>query len=78
MARAPTEAVSPPVLSGHGLEASNQVVMGAATLDVLHKKVGETVFLSYGTPADAPIYIPPTPLKIVGTATFPAVGFEVW
>ncbi len=76
MARAPTEAVSPPVLSGHGLEASNQVVMGAATLDVLHKKVGETVFLSYGTPADAPIYIPPTPLTIVGTATFPAVGFE--
>ena len=32
--------------------------------------------LSYGTPADAPLYIPPTPLVIVGTATFPAVGFE--
>jgi hypothetical protein len=76
MAPAPTEVVSPPVLSGHGLEASNQVVVGAATLDVLHKKVGETVFLSYGTPADAPIYIPPTRLVIVGTATFPAVGFE--
>jgi hypothetical protein len=76
MAPAPTEVVSPPVLSGHGLEASNQVVVGAATLDVLHKKVGETVFLSYGTPADAPLYIPPTRLVIVGTATFPAVGFE--
>ncbi len=49
--------------------------MGAATLAVLHKKVGGTVFLSYGTPADAPIYIPPTRLTIVGTATFPAVGF---
>jgi len=76
MARAPSEVVSPPVLSGHGLEATNQVVMGAATLGVLHKKVGETVFLSYGNPADAPLYIPPTPLTIVGTATFPAVGFE--
>jgi hypothetical protein len=76
MARSPTELVSPPVLSGHGLEASNQIVVGAATLDVLHKHVGETVFLSYGTPADAPIYVPPTRLRIVGTATFPAVGYE--
>jgi hypothetical protein len=76
MARARTEVVSPPVLSGHGLGASDQVVMGAATLDVLHKQVGETVFLSYGTPADAPLYIPPTRLVIVGTATFPAVGYE--
>jgi hypothetical protein len=76
MARTPTEAVSPPILSGHGLEASNQVVVGAATLDVLHKRVGETVLLSYGTPADRPLYIPPTRLVIVGTGTFPAVGFE--
>ena len=76
MARSPTEEVSPPVLSGHGLEASNQIVVGAATLDVLHKRVGQTVFVSYGTPADTPIYIPPTPLTIVGTATFPAVGYE--
>jgi hypothetical protein len=76
MARSPTEVVSPPVLSGHGLEASNQIVVGAATLDVLHKQVGQTVFVSYGAPADAPIYIPPTPLTIVGTATFPAVGYE--
>jgi hypothetical protein len=76
MARSPTEAVSPPVLSGHVLEASNQIVVGAATLDVLHRKVGQTVFVSYGAPADAPIYIPPTRLTIVGTATFPAVGYE--
>jgi len=76
MASERTDAVSPPVLSGHGLEASNQVLVGAATLDVLHKQVGGTVFLSYGTPADAPLYIPPTRLVIVGTATFPAVGFE--
>ncbi len=76
MARSPVEVVSPPVLSGHGLQAADQVVMGAATLAVLHKHVGDTVFVSYGSRADAPLYVPPTPLRVVGTATFPAVGFE--
>jgi hypothetical protein len=76
MARSANEVVPPPVLSGHGLEAPNQIVMGAATLEVLHKHVGDKVFVSYGSRADAPLYIPPTPLVIVGTATFPAVGFE--
>ena len=41
----------------------------------LHKRVGEDVTVTYGTPADAPIYVPPTRLVIVGTATFPAIGF---
>jgi hypothetical protein len=71
----PRAEVSPPVLSGHGLDANDQIVIGAATLAVLHKHVGDTVLLSYGTPADAPFNIPPTRLVIVGTATFPAVGF---
>ncbi len=71
----PGAAVAPPILSGHGLEANDQIVIGSATLAVLHKHVGDTVELSYETPADAPIYVPPTPLKIVGTATFPAVGY---
>jgi hypothetical protein len=71
----PGAAVAPPILSGHGLEANDQIVIGSATLAVLHKHVGDTVELSYETPADAPIYLPPTPLKIVGTATFPAVGY---
>ena len=71
----PGAAVAPPILSGHGLEANNQIVIGSATLAVLHKHVGDTVELSYETPTDAPIYLPPTPLKIVGTATFPAVGY---
>ncbi len=71
----PHAEVSPPILSGHGLDANNQIVLGAATLAVLHKHVGDTVSVSYGTPADAPLYIPPTRLVIVGTATFPAVGF---
>jgi hypothetical protein len=32
--------------------------------------------IGVGTPRDAPIYIAPTPLRIVGTATFPAVGYS--
>ena len=36
---------------------------------------GEFVTVTYGSPADAPVYIPPTRLQIVGTATFPAIGF---
>ena len=72
----PGAQVSPPILSGHGLDANNQIVLGAATLAVLHKHVGDTVSVSYGTPADAPLYVPPTRLEIVGTATFPAVGYS--
>jgi hypothetical protein len=70
----PHAKVAPPILSGHGLDANNQIVLGSATLAQLHKKVGDTITVSYGSPKDAPIYIPPTPLLIVGTATFPAVG----
>ncbi len=76
MARSLGEVVSPPILSGHRLDADNQIVIGAATLAVLHKHVGESVVVNYGTRADAPIYVPPTRLLIVGTATFPAVGYE--
>ena len=66
--------VTPPILSGHPLEADNQIVLGAATLAQLGKRVGDTVVASYGTPHDAPVYIPPTRLMIVGTATLPAIG----
>jgi hypothetical protein len=66
--------VTPPMLSGHPLEANNQIVLGAATLAQLHKHVGETVLASYGTAKDKPVYVPPTHLLIVGTATLPAVG----
>ena len=72
----PRSAVSEPILTGHGLDANNEIVIGATTLASLHEHVGDTVVVSYGTPADAPAYIPPTRLKIVGTATFPAVGFD--
>jgi len=66
--------VTPPILSGHALDANNQIVLGAATLSQLHKRVGDTVMATYGTPQDAPVYVPPTPLAIVGTATLPAIG----
>ena len=67
--------LSPPILSGHTLQGDGQIVVGAATMAELGKRVGDTVVLSYGTPEDAPIYVPPTRLLIVGTTPLPAVGF---
>ncbi len=72
----PRASVTPPVLSGHGLAAGDQIVLGSTTLALLHKQVGQTVTLTFGTPKDAPVYIPPTVLSIVGTATFPAMGYS--
>lgn len=71
----PHAAVAPPILSGHGLEATDQIVLGSATLSRLHSHVGDSVVLSYGSPADAPAYIAPVHVRVVGTATLPAVGF---
>ncbi len=76
MLASPHAPVAPPVLSGHGLDANNEIVMGSATLAELHKHVGDTVYLSEGTPRSIPFYIPPTPLVVVGTATFPAIGYS--
>lgn len=67
--------VAPPILSGHGIEAPDQIVIGAATLAELHKHVGGTVVVTFGSSSGGPLSIPPTTLHIVGTATFPAVGF---
>jgi hypothetical protein len=64
---APTRpAVGPPVLSGHGLDGSHQVVLGPATLAQLHKRVGDTVTLASGN-----FHVR---LRIAGTATMPAIG----
>jgi hypothetical protein len=71
----PRPAVSPPILSGHTLAGDDQIVLGPATQAQLRKHVGDTVVLTFGAPQDAPVYIPPTRLVIVGTATMPAVGF---
>ena len=67
-------AVGPPLLSGHEVEAAKQVVLGAATLTALHKRVGQSVVISYGDKHDAPAYLPPTRVTIVGSATLPSVG----
>lgn len=72
----PRAKVSPPILSGHGLQTSRQIVLGAGTLNQLHKRIGDTVMVSLGTKKNAPYYLPPTPLIVVGTATLPAVGYS--
>jgi hypothetical protein len=64
----PPSSVGPPIQSGHALQTRNQVVLGASTLADLHRRVGDTVEASYGTSSTE------TTLRIVGTATMPAVG----
>jgi hypothetical protein len=63
----PHAVVTPPLLSGHSLDAANQVVLGATTLQQLHKQIGDTVQVR------APGR-PPVRLTIVGTATLPPIG----
>ncbi len=62
----PHAAVGPALLSGQGLEASNQIVLGASTMAQLHKQIGDTVTVkgAHGL----------TTLRIVGSATMPAIG----
>ncbi len=67
-------AVGPPLLSGHEVRAANQVVLGPATMSALHKRVGQSVVISYGAKRDFPAFLPPTRATIVGTATLPAAG----
>jgi ABC-type antimicrobial peptide transport system permease subunit len=63
----PKASVNPPLLSGHAFDAVDQVVLGATTLAQLHKHVGDTVTVgARGTAV--------TKLRIVGTATLPAIG----
>jgi hypothetical protein len=63
----PDAAVAPPILSGHGLETPHQIVLAASTLATLHEHLGGTVVVANGVNQ-------PTRLRIVGTATMPAVG----
>lgn len=67
IATGPNAPVAPPLLSGHGFNAPDQVVLGATTLAALHKHVGDTVQVQTGPKQ-------PTILHIAGTATFPAIG----
>lgn len=61
-------AVAPPVLAGHAVQGPGQIVLGPATLDQLHKRIGDTVRVSEGQ------IITPRSLQIVGTAALPAIG----
>jgi hypothetical protein len=66
MTESPGSPVAPPLLSGHGLEAPNEIVLGGATLAQLHKRVGDTV--TFDNKTDHPMK-----LLIVGTATMPSI-----
>ena len=48
IATSPGAAVEPPLLSGHGLEKPDEVVLGPATLAQLHKHLGDTVLVGRG------------------------------
>ena len=67
--------ISPPIVSGHDVMSSHQIVLGSSTMASLHAHLGSTVTLTFGSAADAPYYLPPTGFVVVGTATMPAVGF---
>jgi hypothetical protein len=68
LGEAPGARVSPPLLSGHEVEAKDQIVVGAVTLDQLHRRIGDTVTARVGGTTA------PAPLRIVGTATMPTIG----
>lgn len=61
----PGAKVGPRLLSGHALQAPNQIVVGASTLAELHDHLGSTVSVSAGGQTER--------LVIVGTATMPAI-----
>jgi len=67
LGEAPNAAVAPPILSGHGLQSTGQVVLGAVTLGQLHRSIGQTVEVSSGVSANVR-------LRIVGTASMPTIG----
>jgi hypothetical protein len=66
----PGAAVSPPILSGHGLAASNQIVLGGATLAALHAHLGQTLSVRIAGSR-------PRSVQIVGTATMPTIGIQI-
>jgi len=58
--------VTPPLLSGRMVRHPGEIVLGAGTLDLLDKKVGDTVGLA--SPGGE------RELRVVGTAVFPTIG----
>ena len=45
----PGASVAPPILTGHGFDRPGQIVLGPGTLAQIHKSVGDTVTVRYGT-----------------------------
>jgi hypothetical protein len=68
MALATPAAITPGPLTGQRLTGPGQIVLGPATLAALHKRIGDTVTLSEGQ------IVPPTRLRITGTAALPTIG----
>jgi FtsX-like permease family len=62
----PAAPVAPPLLSGHEVDAPDQVVLGTATLKALRTSVGDTI--------DVTAAGQPRTLRVVGTATLPSMG----
>jgi hypothetical protein len=50
----PGATVSPPILTGHRLDAANQLVLGGATLATLHAHLGQTVTIGIQVGAEHP------------------------
>ena len=67
--------VTPPILTGHGFQGETRLC------SVRHRWRSCTSTSARTSPSRSalrptrPVYIPPTRLRIVGTATFPAIGF---
>ncbi len=68
MAFATPAAITPSPLAGQRLTGPGQIVLGPATLAALHKRLGDTVTVSEGQ------IVPPTRLRIAGTAALPTIG----
>ena len=62
----PGSGIGPPILTGRAVAADDEIVVGTGTLEALGKEVGDAVELDGGGR--------PTVVRIVGTASFPAVG----
>ncbi len=62
----PRAAVAPSILSGHGLDAADQVVLGPVTMAQLHMRLGQTVTATNALGQSRS-------LRIVGTAALPAL-----
>jgi hypothetical protein len=67
MGVSPRASVAPPLLSGHAVDSPHQLVLGATTLAELDKRIGGTVEVRAAGSAAIE-------LRIVGTATLPAIG----